>query len=601
MKRHVTAVAMALCVVSSACSDLRPVDSESRRSVITVDEPSVPGQPAPKKVAGQAPAPAVSPIQNPSNAEGGVLRIGKSGSWDSLDPANTSEPYARNLLRNYGRTLVVVRPGPGSVQLEPDLATDLGKASDDRKTWTYTLREGVTFEDGSPITSKDVKYAVERSLDKTRFPDGPGYFNELLDLQGYTSPYQDADPAKLGLKAIETPDDRTIVFKLVRSFAAFDYVAQLPATMPVPRVKDTGASYADHVVSSGPYKLEGKPTQAGFSLIRNSAYAGKTDPQSGRKPLPDRIEVAVNLAGDIIDQRLLSGQLDVEATGSGLLPTAASRVLKDPVLVREVRTAVQSRILLAFINPEIAPLDNLDCRKAILYAADRGAYQQAYGGSVEADIATSLLPPGYTGSAPPDPYKVADHPTGDVDRGRQSLAACGQPTGFVTGVGFRVDRATDRAAAESLRTSLARVGISVSLRPLPASGLFPGPTTGREYLKAHGIGLVVTERSADWPESTGFVARLFDNNAIRPVGSVANLAVMMPAVQAQIEAAEATRDATGRTKTWAKVASDVMDNALILPGAWAKAQFFPPGNLTNVYACPAFDMYDFAALGTTRR
>ena len=58
-------------------------------------------------------------------------------------------------------------PGKASEELVPDLAEALGEPSDEGKTWTYTLREGLKFEDGTPITSADVKYAVARSIDKT--------------------------------------------------------------------------------------------------------------------------------------------------------------------------------------------------------------------------------------------------------------------------------------------------------------------------------------------------------------------------------------------------------------------------------------------------
>ncbi|MBV9830963.1 MAG: ABC transporter substrate-binding protein, partial [Marmoricola sp.] len=68
-------------------------------------------------------------------------------------------------------------PGKASSQLVGDLAENLGKPSDGAKTWTYTLRKGVKFEDGTPITSKDVKYAIERSnYARDVLSNGPTYF-----------------------------------------------------------------------------------------------------------------------------------------------------------------------------------------------------------------------------------------------------------------------------------------------------------------------------------------------------------------------------------------------------------------------------------------
>jgi len=173
-------------------------------------------------------------VHNPSDATGGTIRMANSVDWDSLNPADMYYAYEWNFVRLYGRSLVMFKsaPGPEGATLVPGLAESLGKANADSTQWTYTLRQGVKFEDDTPVTSKDIKYAVERSLDKTTFPDGPTYFNDFLDVQGYSSPYQDSSPDKLGLTAIDTPDDRTIVFKLSKPFSGFDYFARWGADWP---------------------------------------------------------------------------------------------------------------------------------------------------------------------------------------------------------------------------------------------------------------------------------------------------------------------------------------------------------------------------------
>ena len=265
-------------------------------------------------------------VHNPSDATGGTIRMANSGDWDSLDPADTYYAYSWNFVRLYGRSLVMFKSAPGAegATLVPDLAENLGTANADSTQWTYTLRQGVKFEDGTPVTSKDVKYAVERSLDKTTFPNGPTYFNDYLDLQGYTNPYQDSQPGQAGPdQAIDTPDDRTIVFKLAKPFSGFDYFAQLPATIPVPQAKDTGSKYKEHVVSTGPYMFQTNDLGKSFALVRNPNWDQATDPN--RKPLPDRIEVALNVNSDDIDNRLVSGDLDVAVEGTGVGPAAQGR------------------------------------------------------------------------------------------------------------------------------------------------------------------------------------------------------------------------------------------------------------------------------------
>ncbi len=146
-------------------------------------------------------------------------------------------------------------PGTESNELVPDLAEGPGTTDDGGKTWTYKIRKGVKYEDGTEVKAKDVKYAVLRSIDKETFPNGPAYFEGFLNLPaGYKGPYKSKGVNTDS--AIKTPDDYTIVFHLKQPFGGFDYLAALPQTAPVPEAKDTGAKYREHVISTGPYMFD---------------------------------------------------------------------------------------------------------------------------------------------------------------------------------------------------------------------------------------------------------------------------------------------------------------------------------------------------------
>ncbi|MBX6384916.1 MAG: ABC transporter substrate-binding protein, partial [Microbispora sp.] len=264
---------------------------------------------------------ALTQVVNPSDKKGGILKFANGGDWDSLDPGDTYYGYSWNFIRLYGRSLLMFKPAPGKEgnQLVPDLAEDLGKPSDDAKTWTYKIKKGIKFEDGTEVTSKDVKYAVERSFDKEVFPDGYTYFNDFLNWpKGYKGPYKTPDMNTDS--AIETPDDYTIVFHLKQPLSNFDYFAQLPATIPVPKDKDTGAKYKEHVISTGPYKFAKNEIGKGFTLVRNDQWDPATDPN--RKALPDGYEVSTNVNADDIDNRILSGDRAGALAGLGV-PSAA--------------------------------------------------------------------------------------------------------------------------------------------------------------------------------------------------------------------------------------------------------------------------------------
>ena len=163
-----------------------------------------------------------------------------------------------------------------------------------------------------------MKYAVERSLDKDDLPQRPDVLQRLPGPAGLQGALQGQDPDKLGLKAIETPDDQTIVFHLSQAVRGFDYFAQLPATIPVPQAKDTGASTRS--TWSPPARTSSRPTSwaRASTLVRNPNWDQATDPN--RKALPDRIEVALNVNADDIDNRLIAGDLDVDIAGTGVQP-----------------------------------------------------------------------------------------------------------------------------------------------------------------------------------------------------------------------------------------------------------------------------------------
>lgn len=538
-------------------------------------------------------------IHNPSTVRGGTVRYANSGDWDSLDPADTYYVYSWNFARLYGRALVMFKSAPGGqgAMLVPDLAESLGRASDDARTWTYTLRSGVKFDDGTPVTSRDVKYAVERSLDKVTFPNGPTYFNDVLDLQGYTSPYADPDPNKLGLKAIETPDDRTIVFHLRKPFSDFDYLAQMPATMPVPRAKDTGSKYKEHVVSTGPYLFQTNEPGKRFTMIRNPAWDPATDPN--RRPLPDRITVDLNVNADDIDNRLLAGYLDVSIAG-GLAPPAQARVLADPGLRAQTDSPQSAFLSYAALNTDVAPLNNIHCRKAVLYAADRAGYQRAFGGATGGEIATNMLPPVIPGAQRFDLYPSPHH-TGDIAKAKAELAQCGHPGGFTTGISYRTEEPSNKATTEALQQSLAKAGITLDIKPYPVADYLRLYAGNPDYAKSHDLGLILYGWGADWPDGYGFLAQIVDSRIIRTTGGNTNLGIKDPAIDHLLDQASLTTDTAAREHLWVNIDHQVMEDAVVLPGIWGTGLLYHPPNLTNVFITNGFQMYDFLALGTTRK
>jgi peptide/nickel transport system substrate-binding protein len=540
---------------------------------------------------------ALDTVYNASDHKGGTMHIANSGDWDTLDPGETYYGYSWNFLRLYGRSLVMFKPvpGKGSSELVPDLATGLGVASDGGKTFTYKLRPGITFEDGSPVTSKDVKYAVLRSVDKATFPNGPAYFEAYLNLpDGYKGPYKSKGVDTNS--AIETPDDLTIVFHLKVAFGGFDYFAQLSQTAPVPEAKDTGAKYKEHVVSTGPYMFEKVETGKSFTLVRNPKWDPATDPN--RKALPDRYEVTVNVNADDIDNRLISGDLDLDVVGTGVQPASLSRILGDPALKAMADNPLAARLWYTSITPQVKPFDNIECRKAVLYAADRTGYQQAYGGEFAGgQIASTILPPQIPGYQKFDLYPAGADNKGDVEKAKAALTACGQPNGFSTNIAYRAERPKEKAAAESLQQALGRVGIKLTLKPYPQKDYFAQYAGNPPYVRANNLGLSINGWAADWNDGFGFLSQILDSRVIRETGGSSNVSVRLPDVDTMIDQAVAETDVAKRNLAWGQIDKRVMEEAVILPGVYAKGLLVRGKRLTNVFVNQAFGEYDYLSLG----
>ena len=544
---------------------------------------------------------AVDSVVNASDTKGGTLKLAQAGPWgDSFDPGDTYYGYSWNLLRNYARQLVMFKPAPGKegVELVPDMATDLGKASDGGKTWTYTLQKGLKFEDGSAITSKDVAYAVERTFDREVLKQGPSYFADLLAWPAsYKGPFKGPKDADVS-SAVETPDDSTIVFHLKQPFAEFDYLAQLPATSPVPAAKDTGAKYTKHPVSSGPYMWQGDvDISTGGTMVRNPNWDASTD--SNRKALPDQIDVKLGLQADDLDNQIISGDQQVDIASLGVGAAALPKVLQTKDLSARADNPVGSRLWYTSIASTVKPLDNIDCRKAVMYGMAPVSYQNAYGGKFAGgEVATTVLPPSVPGYQDSDVYGLKDNPNGQADKAKDALKACGEPDGFEVNMGYRSGRPKEKATAEAFQQALDKVGIKLSLKPLSDDTYFSETCGKPSYVVANKLGLCTNGWAADWNTSYGFLGQLVDSRLINPQGGSSNVSVRLDAVDSLIDKMAVDQDEGQRSSIGGQIDKAVMESAEIYPGIDAKTVLLRGTDVTNVFVNDAFGgQYDLTALG----
>ncbi|MFB6893601.1 ABC transporter substrate-binding protein [Kitasatospora sp. NPDC056327] len=539
-------------------------------------------------------------VVNASDKKGGTVTYEMRGTPDSLDPGNTYYAYIYNFSRLYGRPLTTFQPGAGDEgnKLVPDLAESLGTPSADGLSWTYKLRAGLKYEDGTPITSKDVKYAVLRSNYAPEVnSNGPTYFKEMLvdNETPYQGPYKDKDG---DLKSIETPDERTIVFHLKHAFADFDYLVSAPQTVPVPKDKDTGATYVKHVISSGTYKFESYEDGKQAVLVPNTNWDKATDPI--RKQLPDKIVLKMNIEQSTIDKDLLAGNAQVDLVGAGVDQQTQAKILQDPKLKAQTDNAYGGRLVYTAINSKVAPFDNIECRKAVQYAIDKVSVQTAIGGPIRGDIANTVLPPDIPGHEDFNTYQTKDN-KGDEAKAKEALKACGKPEGFSTVLTARTERAPEIAAATSIQAALKKVGINAEIQQFPQGKYLSDHVGVPAFNKEKNVGLMMMQWGADWPTGYGFLQQIVDGRSIKASGN-SNLAELDdPAVNKLIDDAAVNTDKAARDKIYAQIDKKVMDAAVYVPLTYFKVFLFRPDSATNLVSTPAYSgEYDYLNIGTTK-
>jgi peptide/nickel transport system substrate-binding protein len=538
---------------------------------------------------------AMTKVFNASDKKGGIVKFADESAPDSVDTGDTYYANQWNMVRLYSRalTMFTVAPGDASNKLVGDLAEGLGTPTDGGKTWTYKIRKGVKFEDGTVITSKDVKYGVERSTDKTVFPDGPTYFDSMLAWPaGWKGPYK--TPTLNTDSAISTPDDNTIVFHLKAAFAGFDYLAMTPQSAPVPKATDKGAKQKQHVISSGPYMFASYSDGKSYVLKRNPNWDQATDPN--RKALADGYDMQMNVDAEDIDNRLIAGDVDIAMAGTGVTAASQSRVLGDPTLKARADNPTLGRLWYTSINPTVKPFDNIDCRKAVEYAMDKTSYQTAYGGEFAGgSLATTLMPPVIPGYKKFDLYPTPDS-KGDLAKAKESLTKCGQPNGFTTNISYRNERPKEKATAEAFQQQLAKVGIKVTVKGFPKKDYFSTYAGNPPYVAKNGLGLVVNGWGADWNDGFGFLSQITDSRVIRDTGGSSNTSVRIPEVDKLLDQAQGELDTAKREADWAVIDQKVMEQAVIYPGVYAKSLLLRGKNLSNVFVNSQFGMYDYLSL-----
>lgn len=338
----------------------------------------------------------------------------------TLDPGVAAGTQAQTVRFQIMETLVQINAE--TLEIEPLLA-ESWEVADDKVTWTFHLRDDVSFHDGSPLTAADVVASISRIIDPEA---GMGRANDLREI----------------IK-IEAVDDLTVKIvtgapsgTLLRALA-LDSASVLSAAS----IEEFGEDLGWNPVGTGPFKYESHVAEQSVSLVRNEDYWGEMPAATGVNFLTVP-EAATRLT------MLETGEADIVVDVPGfeidrLRDTDGIGLIERP----------NTRLGHIGINTNQPPFDNVLVRQAVNFAINRDAIVAGIlrGVGVPAD---SIIAPTVAGYAPQDLYSY------DPEHAKELLAEAGYPQGFKTTIRTPQGRYyMDRETVVAVQAQLAQVGI----------------------------------------------------------------------------------------------------------------------------------------------
>lgn len=215
--------------------------------------------------------------------KGGTVTVLSDVTPDTFDPTNTYFVDGNQIEKLMYRTLTQYKldEKTGKPILVPDLAEDLGTRSADGLTWTFKLKQGIKYNDGSPVKAADYAYAIKRSFAHELYDAGPTYQVQFFkDGDKYNGPYESGD----NYAGVETPDESTLIIHLAKKFDDLPYYAAFPVFTPIPKAKDTQKNYEQKPMTTGPYQVASYQQGTELKLTKNPNWDPNTDPVRHQYP-----------------------------------------------------------------------------------------------------------------------------------------------------------------------------------------------------------------------------------------------------------------------------------------------------------------------------
>ncbi|MDC3415822.1 ABC transporter substrate-binding protein [Aquibacillus salsiterrae] len=363
---------------------------------------------------------------------GGELSIADLNDAQGLDPHKETGAQSMRYIENMYNTLFKYKTGTYG-EIEGELVEDY-EISEDGLTYTFTLVDGVTFHNGDPLTSEDVKYSIER----------------IVEMVSRAPQFEQVDK-------IETPDETTVVVTLKEPVAPFLTFLANPMNAIVNKniVEENDGSLDRVDAGSGPFQLVEWKKDEQMVLEKYDDYFKEGLPYLDRivwKAIPDETARTTAIRNDELDIILQLSPKDIQLLEG-----------KDGINVESVTGSYWEYIGL---NVNSGPLKEKAVRQAIAWAVNRDELNDAVKFGQATPLTGGPIPPGHWAYGELDTY-----PMQDVDKAKELLAEAGYPDGFDITVKVGQNQA-QVDAAQVIKQQLKEVGINVKVNQLEDSIFF---------------------------------------------------------------------------------------------------------------------------------
>jgi peptide/nickel transport system substrate-binding protein len=393
----------------------------------------------------------------------------------------------------------------------PDLATDLGTPNEDYTEWTFTLKPGLKWEDGSPITPEQVRFGISRSMDSTVFPSGPGteYAVPYFADPEYKGPYTDKGKKWDGV----TVDGDKITIHMAKPMPEMDYWGSFMAMGPVPEGNASKPpAYGLHPMAAGPYKVESFTPTEELVLVKNDQWDPASDP--ARHQYADKFVFKFNADPEQTDQIMLSGNADSQTSMSTALQATN---YEDGKAALGDHLITQSGQCTSFWAPDYDKITDINVRKALAYAYPYTDVWLASGEipGVTRIPANSIMPPGMVGKPEPADFQVdGEQITTNPDKALELLKTAGYSLDkpYPIRMIYNETISTTVDGQKQITKGLAKAGFKVTAIPVQTSEYDTWLDPDNKINKT--LNLRATGWCADWPSGLTFVPAMTRTGAV---------------------------------------------------------------------------------------